>query len=109
MIRILDETERDRLVELIDIQNTATQVDREESAELTTLLDRLFEREPAKPQPEVINGYDIDLLARSLYDARKRIGGPVTDIQWKQHAQRFSLSHRLLIEEARGIAREDDE
>lgn len=56
---------------------------------------------------EEINGYSIDLLARSLYDARKKIGGDVTDAQWRRHAQRFPASHRLLMEEARRIAVED--
>ncbi len=42
MIELLNPTERDRLVRLIDIQNTATQVDREESAELEALLAKLL-------------------------------------------------------------------
>lgn len=41
-VRLLTASERDRLVALIDIQNTATQVDRDESAELTRLLFKLL-------------------------------------------------------------------
>jgi hypothetical protein len=43
-VQILTQAERDRLVRLIDIQNTATQVDRDENDELHALLDKLFER-----------------------------------------------------------------
>lgn len=56
-----------------------------------------------------INGYSVDLLARALYDARKQIGGECTDEQWASHAEQFPVTHRLLLEEARRIAEEDED
>lgn len=56
---------------------------------------------------EEINGYSVDLLARALFDARKKIGGEVTDEQWIKHAKQFPTSHELLMIEARRVAQED--
>jgi len=56
---------------------------------------------------EVINGYDIDILARSLYDARTG-SAPATDEVWARHAVLFPSTHRRLFEEARSIAHEED-
>jgi hypothetical protein len=50
-IRLLTVAERDRLVDLIDIQNTATQVDRHESVELNRLFYKLMN-----------DGHEIDEL-----------------------------------------------
>lgn len=53
---------------------------------------------------EVINGYDIDILARSLFDSRRLWPQPSTDEEWAVHAERFPSTHRMLVEEARRIA-----
>jgi hypothetical protein len=58
--------------------------------------------------PETINGYDIDLLARTLYDVRSMSPTECTDEQWSRHAEQFSGTHRMLLAEARRIAEEDD-
>lgn len=57
---------------------------------------------------EVINGYDIDELARTLYDARAHRARPVTDEEWERHARQFPATHRMLLEDARQLAEEDD-
>lgn len=43
---MLTVAERDRLVQLIDVQNTATQVDHDESEELRRLIGKLFDESP---------------------------------------------------------------
>lgn len=72
--------------------------------------------QPATPSDcptasEVVNGYDLDTLARTLYGVRASLGqksGSYTDEEWEAIKMGFPTSYEALLKEARRIA-EDGE
>lgn len=51
---------------------------------------------------------DIELLARSLYDARSERSGPVSDVDWSRRKTLFPGTYRALISEAQRMVEEGE-
>jgi hypothetical protein len=66
-----------------------------------------YSGEPVMSEREVINGFDVDALARALFDARSN-RRPLTDEEWKRRkaSKVFVTTNQMLFEQARAEAEE---